>query len=191
MFLEATLKATFGKTYWKHENKIDSDNRVKICTFTCGEKNGETFANMKRRNFLSLIAKTAASCAGILAGLGLANLVVPKTSQDNHRFKIGPYTNYPLNSFTFLPDFKIYIYRNHEGIKAVSAVCTHLGCVVEKFGEGFLCPCHGSHYNGAGRVLSGAAPRNLPWLKVSLAPDGQLLVDAAKHVAAEELFQIS
>jgi ubiquinol-cytochrome c reductase iron-sulfur subunit len=43
-------------------------------------------------------------------------------------------------------------------------VCTHLGCV--PLGEqgdydGWFCPCHGSHYDTAGRIRKGPAPRNL------------------------------
>jgi ubiquinol-cytochrome c reductase iron-sulfur subunit len=44
-------------------------------------------------------------------------------------------------------------------------VCTHLGCVPlggasGDFG-GWFCPCHGSHYDSAGRIRKGPAPRNL------------------------------
>ena len=48
-------------------------------------------------------------------------------------------------------------------------VCTHLGCIPvgQKVGEprgdfgGWLCPCHGSHYDTAGRIRRGPAPKNL------------------------------
>ncbi|MGR3455485.1 ubiquinol-cytochrome c reductase iron-sulfur subunit [Pseudooceanicola sp.] len=44
-------------------------------------------------------------------------------------------------------------------------VCTHLGCVplgeAGDFG-GWFCPCHGSHYDTAGRIRRGPAPENLP-----------------------------
>jgi ubiquinol-cytochrome c reductase iron-sulfur subunit len=44
-------------------------------------------------------------------------------------------------------------------------VCTHLGCVplgnAGDFG-GWFCPCHGSHYDTAGRIRKGPAPTNLP-----------------------------
>ncbi|MCW5697616.1 MAG: ubiquinol-cytochrome c reductase iron-sulfur subunit [Bauldia sp.] len=43
-------------------------------------------------------------------------------------------------------------------------VCTHLGCVplgeAGNFG-GWFCPCHGSHYDTAGRIRTGPAPQNL------------------------------
>lgn len=48
-------------------------------------------------------------------------------------------------------------------------ICTHLGCVPsgQKPGEargdfgGWLCPCHGSHYDTSGRIRKGPAPKNL------------------------------
>ena len=48
-------------------------------------------------------------------------------------------------------------------------VCTHLGCVPLGAGEGenkgefggYFCPCHGSHYDTAGRIRKGPAPTNL------------------------------
>jgi ubiquinol-cytochrome c reductase iron-sulfur subunit len=45
-------------------------------------------------------------------------------------------------------------------------VCTHLGCVPIGDGagdfNGWFCPCHGSHYDSAGRIRRGPAPENLP-----------------------------
>jgi ubiquinol-cytochrome c reductase iron-sulfur subunit len=45
-------------------------------------------------------------------------------------------------------------------------VCTHLGCVPIGDGAGdfggWFCPCHGSHYDTAGRIRKGPAPTNLP-----------------------------
>ncbi len=51
----------------------------------------------------------------------------------------------------------------------VVGVCTHLGCIPlgQKTGEprgdygGWFCPCHGSHYDTAGRIRKGPAPKNL------------------------------
>ncbi|MBF0460195.1 MAG: ubiquinol-cytochrome c reductase iron-sulfur subunit [Magnetococcales bacterium] len=45
------------------------------------------------------------------------------------------------------------------------ALCPHLGCVPQPIGTGnyggFLCPCHGSHYDTSGRIRQGPSPRNL------------------------------
>ena len=48
-------------------------------------------------------------------------------------------------------------------------VCTHLGCIPSGVAEGevrgdydgYFCPCHGSHYDNAGRIRKGPAPTNL------------------------------
>jgi ubiquinol-cytochrome c reductase iron-sulfur subunit len=46
----------------------------------------------------------------------------------------------------------------------VQGSCTHLGCVpIKNAGDyqGWYCPCHGSHYDSAGRIRKGPAPKNL------------------------------
>lgn len=54
---------------------------------------------------------------------------------------------------------------NAEEWLVMIGVCTHLGCVplgdAGDFG-GWFCPCHGSHYDTAGRIRRGPAPENLP-----------------------------
>jgi ubiquinol-cytochrome c reductase iron-sulfur subunit len=61
-----------------------------------------------------------------------------------------------------------------EQFLVMMGVCTHLGCVplgnegdyavVEGSAKtgGWFCPCHGSHYDTAGRIRKGPAPQNLP-----------------------------
>ncbi len=59
--------------------------------------------------------------------------------------------------------------EGHEDILVTMGVCTHLGCVPlgaaegENKGDfgGYFCPCHGSHYDVAGRIRRGPAPLNL------------------------------
>lgn len=61
----------------------------------------------------------------------------------------------------------------------VVGVCTHLGCIPlgnkpsEPRGEygGWFCPCHGSHYDTAGRIRKGPAPTNLPVPPYSFVDD--------------------
>ena len=52
----------------------------------------------------------------------------------------------------------------HEQWLIMIANCTHLGCIpVGESGDfdGWFCPCHGSHYDSAGRIRKGPAPKNL------------------------------
>lgn len=56
----------------------------------------------------------------------------------------------------------------------VVGVCTHLGCVpISGTGDygGWFCPCHGSHYDMAGRIRKGPAPLNL------IVPEYKFLTD--------------
>ncbi len=59
--------------------------------------------------------------------------------------------------------------KGHENWLVLVGICTHLGCIPKgqslsdargDFG-GWFCPCHGSHYDTAGRIRKGPAPRNL------------------------------
>ena len=100
------------------------------------------------------------------------------------RYKVGTPDRYPPESATYLPERRIFIARNAAGIRALSAVCTHLGCVVKHVASGFNCPCHGSKFDDNGTRIAGPAPRNLVWVEVSLAEDGQLVVDAKQEVEA-------
>lgn len=54
---------------------------------------------------------------------------------------------------------------NNESWLVLVGVCTHLGCIpIGQRGDfgGWFCPCHGSHYDTAGRIRKGPAPENLP-----------------------------
>jgi ubiquinol-cytochrome c reductase iron-sulfur subunit len=66
----------------------------------------------------------------------------------------------------------------------VVGVCTHLGCIPlgQKSGEahgeynGWFCPCHGSHYDTAGRIRKGPAPLNLPVPNYAFLSDNQIRI---------------
>ncbi len=62
------------------------------------------------------------------------------------------------------PDSARVVAGNEQWLILIGS-CTHLGCV-PTFGTGdyggWFCPCHGSHYDTAGRIRRGPAPRNLP-----------------------------
>jgi Rieske Fe-S protein len=74
------------------------------------------------------------------------------------------------------------VFRDAEGVFAVSTVCTHLGCIVKTGPEGFDCPCHGSRFAKDGSVTKGPAPRALAWRHVT-ASGGAYVVDEGEDVA--------
>ncbi|EIE26587.1 ubiquinol-cytochrome c r [Coccomyxa subellipsoidea C-169] len=68
--------------------------------------------------------------------------------------------------------------QNPEWLVLVG-VCTHLGCVpLPNAGDyhGWFCPCHGSHYDGSGRVRKGPAPLNLEVPEYKFLSEEMLLV---------------
>lgn len=65
---------------------------------------------------------------------------------------------------------EVIVNRGADGtVRAFSASCTHLGCRLDRIVDGVIvCPCHGSRFEGNGRVVSGPAVRPLTMLHVSL-----------------------
>jgi len=74
--------------------------------------------------------------------------------------------------------------EGNEDILVQLGVCTHLGCVPlgasegENKGEfgGYFCPCHGSHYDVAGRIRKGPAPKNLAVPEFAFASEAVIRV---------------
>jgi cytochrome b6-f complex iron-sulfur subunit len=82
----------------------------------------------------------------------------------------------------------IYIVHGAEGLYAMSAVCTHLGCLTAWKPElGIVaCPCHGSKFNRDGSKIEGPAPRPLIWLKAWINDEGDLLVDRSEPLGQKQ-----
>ncbi|MCC6473055.1 MAG: ubiquinol-cytochrome c reductase iron-sulfur subunit [Burkholderiales bacterium] len=95
------------------------------------------------------------------------------------------------------PDYAHNEFRSRKPeVGVLVGVCTHLGCSpqlksVEDKGEmgadwlgGFYCPCHGSKFDFAGRVYSGApAPINLPVPPYAFVSDSEVLIGEDKKEA--------
>jgi cytochrome b6-f complex iron-sulfur subunit len=143
---------------------------------------------MKRRSFIGKAAIGLLTFTGAVAALSYLRQFYPRLAGEKKRIVLDDPRKYPVDTFTFLEEHKLYVYRDHEGLKAVSAICTHLGCSLERSLDGFECPCHGSCYNDEGEVLSGPAPRNLAWYRVSRDADGKIVVNPGKSVSSEDKF---
>jgi len=72
---------------------------------------------------------------------------------------------------------RIFLATLSEGLTAFSAVCSHLGCIVDwdSRQEQFLCPCHGGRYDINGNVIGGPPPAPLTRLPVENR-DGKIFV---------------
>jgi cytochrome b6-f complex iron-sulfur subunit len=148
---------------------------------------------LNRRDFLG---DTAAAALGI-TGLGATIVTVQYLSpnvlfEPPTRFRVGTSDDYPVNSVTYIRDQQVYIVRGSQGFYAVSAVCTHLGCITEWRPEDqvIACPCHGSKFEKDGSKLSGPAPRPLPHFAIRQTPDGELIVDKLEIVKSTEVLKV-
>ena len=89
-------------------------------------------------------------------------------------------------------DMKVVLRRMSEDkVAAISLVCTHLGCTVNRVETGFQCPCHGSQYDTDGLVVGGPAPKTLPWLEIKVMPGAQLEIDTGTSLPEGSFFAIA
>lgn len=104
-----------------------------------------------RRRFLS-------SLIPVLAGLfGLGKFLSPRTSPGGAEVSV-PQADVPVRGALVLPHEGIAVTQLTAGrYAALDLTCTHLGCKVKANETGFACPCHGSHFDSQGQVLTGPA----------------------------------
>jgi cytochrome b6-f complex iron-sulfur subunit len=104
---------------------------------------------------------------------------------------MGKPESYQLDSVTLDVDARIFVIHAKEGFFALNAVCTHLGCLTAWKPESgrIECPCHGSKFavfqpesKKPGEKIEGPAPKPLPWLKMSLSDEGELIVDRSEEI---------
>ena len=137
-----------------------------------------------RRDFLGLAALAAAAGAFLFSLAGMLRLpraAVLASPAKKFRVQL-PESLAPGQAFV-PPGRSVALFRDEEGVYAISTVCTHLGCIVKSNAEGFECPCHGSRFDADGAVTKGPAPRPLPWRPVT-GSGGNYVVDEDATVPA-------
>ncbi len=147
---------------------------------------------INRRDFLDEVAAAALGIAGLGAIAVTVRYLSPNVLfEPPTSFRVGGPDEYPVNSVTLIADQQVYIVRVQAGFIAVSAICTHLGCITQWKQDLNLiaCPCHGSKFQRDGSVINGPAPRPLPHYAVRLTPDGQLLVDKLDIVPQSQILR--
>jgi len=146
---------------------------------------------MDRRRFLNytgwvgILGSLAVSLLGFLRFLFPRVLFEPPTA-----FKAGPPADYAVGvvDTRYTLSHRVWIVREEEGFYALSAICTHLGCTPRWLPseDKFKCPCHGSGFKRSGVNFEGPAPRPLDRFKITLAEDGQILVERGKAFRQEK-----
>ncbi len=123
------------------------------------------------------------------AGLGLSlaaflgavlRFVWPRvSSRPAMSVQVGFPDDYQLGQVDYLRGHNLFVVRDEKGFLAISAVCTHLGCIVawNRDYHMFLCPCHGGKFDAEGLNIEGPPPRPLDLFAMRLDDDGLLVVD--------------
>jgi len=140
--------------------------------------------DVSRRGFFSVLgAGWAAFTAASVAGTGaMVRFLMPSVLYEQpQEFKAGFPAAVAVGAVDerFKAAYGVWIVREPTGFYALSTVCTHLGCTPNWLAaeEKFKCPCHGSGFVKTGINVEGPAPRPLERYKITLAEDGQLLID--------------
>ena len=86
-------------------------------------------------------------------------------------------------STRMLKEQRVWMIRNTEGIYALIAICTHLGCtpIWHPAEERIKCPCHGSNFLVDGQNVAGPAPVPLFRAAISLDLAGNIVVDKGRQ----------
>lgn len=137
---------------------------------------------LTRREFIRRVETLSAGamCGALLPGMaGCARFQFVNSGVEAGRlvvsseeFGSGPFA---LVEAPNLP-MPIYLYRHEDGeFTAVLTRCMHRGCQVEAADGHLVCPCHGSEYDNAGRVLKG--PTQLPLIRFPVeVSDGNIYI---------------
>ena len=135
-----------------------------------------------RRDFFSRVGWGGFGVFSFLSLVGFIRSAFPRVLfQPPSTFKAGFPSDYTVGEVSnkYKQDYRVWIVREEEGFYALFAKCTHLGCTPNwlQVEDKFKCPCHGSGYYKSGLNFEGPAPRPLDRFEITVAEDGQLLVD--------------
>ncbi|WP_300608252.1 Rieske (2Fe-2S) protein [Trebonia sp.] len=112
-------------------------------------------------------AAGSAGAAGAATGAGTATGTL-----------LGLVTDIPVGGGTIFTSQQVVVTQPAKGVlKAFSAVCTHMGCLVNTVANGTIdCPCHGSEFKiSNGAVVAGPAPAPLPARTIAVT-DGKIFL---------------
>jgi cytochrome b6-f complex iron-sulfur subunit len=142
---------------------------------------------LSRRGFIkyALLGFSAlATVGGVLTPI-IAYLWPPKkaASQAGERVAVADSTELPIGKGEVysVNNQPVIVIHTADGYKALSATCTHLGCIVSwnEQRQVIACPCHEAYFNTNGAVISGPPPAPLPTYRVQ-EDGGQIYVEGGE-----------
>jgi Rieske Fe-S protein len=138
---------------------------------------------LNRRNLFKIAASSATV---IVLGDALAGCANPTGTPPTGPVSGGNVSALSVGSLIVMSN--VAVARDAEGLYAMSAVCTHQGCLLSdsatSIEAGLSCPCHGSTFSGDGSVTRGPAGAALQHYAVSIASDGSITIEGDQPVSA-------
>lgn len=136
--------------------------------------------NEGRRKFLGVCLAGATAAAAVAAGYPVFRYLAPRSGQGGAAKLVipaGELKEGDARFFEFAGSSAVLVKTRGGELVALSAVCTHLGCIVqwEKEKQQFLCPCHGGLFSTEGTVLGGPPPRPLAKIPLTVT-EGNITV---------------
>ena len=111
-----------------------------------------------RRDFLTQVGGGACAVAGAGSLVVTLDYLKPKVLFEPPTvFRAGSAVDYPEGTVRFNREQRAYVIGGGGGVFALSAVCTHLGCITRYLSDekAIACPCHGSRFDLEGNVVHG------------------------------------
>lgn len=137
-------------------------------------------SSTQRRFFLTVVLAAIGAALAFLAGWPLLRFLAPlhkdgddgRVAIDRDSVEVGG-----VLFFSYRGGTAVVMQMAPGEFTAFSAICTHLGCIVQWKPEQqeFVCPCHAGRFSPAGAVLGGPPPKPLIALPVTLFGE-QLLI---------------
>ncbi|RJP20302.1 MAG: cytochrome B6 [Candidatus Abyssobacteria bacterium SURF_5] len=146
----------------------------------------EKAPKMRRRSFLNYCVGATSLLFGGMSLYSVAKFLFPPgafSAEAAGEAVTIPLVELPVGSaknVRYKGIASIVIRTSEKNVHALSAVCTHLGCIVkwDSSKQVLVCPCHAAIFDINGNVVSGPAPRPLESFPVQFARDEIVIGEA-------------
>jgi Rieske Fe-S protein len=137
--------------------------------------------DLPRRDFLTVAAGGSAAALAVAGAYPVVRYLQPPVEPAAGTTPVGKLEEFPVGAVrtVLVAERPVLVIRTADEVRAFSALCTHLQCVIQYSAEHkrFECPCHGGVYALDGTNIAGPPPRPLDELSVTVA-EGTVLVRA-------------
>jgi cytochrome b6-f complex iron-sulfur subunit len=140
----------------------------------------ERIAPERRRFFLTVMLGGIGTVLAAAAAWPVWQYLSPRKGEGEGQTVTIPRSQVPpggVHFFSFRGHPAVIVQARAGEFIALTAVCTHLGCVIKWLPEKneFECPCHAGRFSADGKVLGGPPPKPLESYPVSVQADNLII----------------